>query len=95
MEVDQLRLIRIPHQSAELGYQDYVPGASTASHVLSAEQVVSVFPSMLLPGESEFMPVQMEVKEASTERGKITARVCLLGDDLKAYKVFALPNELL
>jgi anaphase-promoting complex subunit 4 len=34
----------------------------------------------------------MEVKEASSERGMIPPRVCLLGKDLQSYKIFSLPE---
>ncbi|KAI0127922.1 anaphase-promoting complex component Cut20/Apc4 [Xylariales sp. AK1849] len=90
---DQLRIIRIPHQSAEIGYQDYTPGGSVSPHVLSTEQVTSVFPNLIVPIEGNFTPVHMEVKEASSERGNIPARICLLGNDLKTYRVYALPKE--
>lgn len=94
-EAEEIRIIRIPHQSAELGYKDYAPDAPTSSHALSAEQVLSVFPNMIVPSEGGFLPTRMEVKEASTERGNIPTRLCLLGEDMKMYKVFALPDEFL
>ncbi|KAH8653357.1 anaphase-promoting complex, cyclosome, subunit 4-domain-containing protein [Xylariales sp. PMI_506] len=91
---EELRIIRVPYQSAELGYQEYVSGSPTYPHVLSTEQVISVFPNMIVPSEGGFMPVQMEVNEARSDRGDIPARVCLLGSDLQTYKVFALPKGL-
>jgi anaphase-promoting complex subunit 4 len=62
--------------------------------VLSAEESTSVFPSMVIPREGDFAPVQMEIQEASSERGHIPARVCLLGRDGQTYRVFALPEKL-
>ncbi|ORY69465.1 anaphase-promoting complex component Cut20/Apc4 [Pseudomassariella vexata] len=89
---DQLRIIRIPHQSADLGYRDYTAGTTSVTpHALSTEQVTSVFLNLIMPGDGGFMPMQMEVKEACSERGKFPARVCLLGDDLQTYRVLALP----
>ncbi|KAI1213345.1 anaphase-promoting complex, cyclosome, subunit 4-domain-containing protein [Annulohypoxylon truncatum] len=87
------RIIRIPHKSDELGYQPYTSGDKVVPHVLSNDQVTSVFTNMTVPCDPSFMPVLMEVKEASSERGKIPPRVCLLGNDLQTYKVFALPED--
>ncbi|KAL7627099.1 hypothetical protein AAE478_003875 [Parahypoxylon ruwenzoriense] len=88
-----LRLIRIPHTSQDLGYQPYNLGDKPTTHVLSNEQVTSIFLNMVVPYQPGFIPAQMEVKEASSERGKIPPRVCLLGADAQTYKVFALPEE--
>jgi anaphase-promoting complex subunit 4 len=94
LKADQLRIVKISHRSGALGYQDYSPGTALSLHVLSTEQLISALPNMVVPSENGFVPVQMEVKEDSSERGKIPARVCLLGDDLLTYRVFALPAEL-
>lgn len=88
-----MRIIRIPHQSAELGYTDYVAGQSTVPHVLSTEQVTSVFPNMTVPADGEFVPVQMEIRGASKQRGHLPARVCLLGEDMQHYRVLSLPEK--
>ncbi|KAI1743615.1 anaphase-promoting complex, cyclosome, subunit 4-domain-containing protein [Xylaria scruposa] len=88
-----LRLIRIPHKSENLGYQPYTAGSQAAPHELTNEQVTSVFLNMIVPCRSGFVPVQMEIKEESTERGKLPPRVCLLGSDMQTYKVFALPED--
>ncbi|KAI1490860.1 anaphase-promoting complex component Cut20/Apc4 [Biscogniauxia mediterranea] len=96
-----LRLVRIPHKSADLGYRPYAPGDTTPPpHVLSNDQVASVFLNMIIPipgdhpPSSSFVPVQMEVREACSARGKIPPRVCLLGGpDSQTYKVFALPED--
>ncbi|KAI1501279.1 anaphase-promoting complex component Cut20/Apc4 [Biscogniauxia marginata] len=88
-----LRLIRILHKSTDLGYQPYTPGDTAKPHVLSNDQVTSVFLNMVIPGEPAFVPAQMEVREASSARGKIPPRICLLGGaDMQTYKVFALPE---
>ncbi|KAI3337047.1 anaphase-promoting complex, cyclosome, subunit 4-domain-containing protein [Xylariaceae sp. AK1471] len=93
LEGSPLRLIRIPHKSEDLGYQPYTAGSQIASHELGNEQVTSVFLNMVVPCQPGFVPVQMEVKEASVERGKLPPRVCLLGNDMQTYKVFALPED--
>ncbi|KAI1818821.1 anaphase-promoting complex, cyclosome, subunit 4-domain-containing protein [Poronia punctata] len=88
-----LRLIRIPHKSNDLGYQPYTAGGLTTSHELTDEQVKSVFLNMVVPCPPGFVPVQMEVKEARTERGTLPHRVCLLGSDIMTNIVFALPDN--
>ncbi|KAI1149009.1 anaphase-promoting complex, cyclosome, subunit 4-domain-containing protein [Nemania diffusa] len=88
-----LRLIRIPHKSDDLGYQPYTAGSQIAPHELTNEQVASVFLNMRVPCQADFIPTQMELKEASAERGKLPPRVCLLGNDMQTYKVFALPED--
>lgn len=59
------------------------------------DQVASVFPNVTVPLEDGFVPGQMELREASTSRGRIPARVSLLGKDGQTYKVFSLPENLL
>ncbi|KAH8165819.1 hypothetical protein CIB48_g2440 [Xylaria polymorpha] len=88
-----LRLIRIPHKSEDLGYQPYTAGSQITPHELTNEQVASVFLNMIVPCHPDFVPAQMEIKEASVERGKLPPRVCLLSSDMQTYKVFALPED--
>ncbi|KAI0419968.1 anaphase-promoting complex, cyclosome, subunit 4-domain-containing protein [Xylaria grammica] len=88
-----LRLIRIPHKSEDLGYRPYTAGSQITPHELTNEQVANVFLNMIVPYQPDFVPVQMEIKEASTERGKLPPRLCLLGNDMQTYKVFALPED--
>ncbi|KAF2969264.1 hypothetical protein GQX73_g4344 [Xylaria multiplex] len=88
-----LRLIRIPHKSEDLGYQPYTAGSQITPHELTNEQVTSVFLNMIVPCQPNFVPTQMEIKEASAERGKLPPRLCLLGNDMQTYKVFALPED--
>ncbi|KAI8960282.1 anaphase-promoting complex, cyclosome, subunit 4-domain-containing protein [Daldinia sp. FL1419] len=87
-----LRIIRIPHKSDDLGYRPYTSGAEITSHILSDDQVTNAFINVVVPTEPSFVPAHMEVKEASSERDKVPVRVCLLGDDMQTYKVFALPE---
>ncbi|KAI3343526.1 anaphase-promoting complex, cyclosome, subunit 4-domain-containing protein [Ustulina deusta] len=88
-----LRLIRIPHKSEDLGYQPYTAGSQITPHELTNDQVTSVFLNMIVPCQPGFVPAQMEIKEASAERGKLPPRLCLLGTDMQTYKVFALPED--
>lgn len=86
-------MIRIPYKSEDLGYQPYTPGSLIEPHDLTNEQVTSVFLNIVVPCKAGFVPVQMEVKEASAERGVLPHRVCLLGSDMETYLVFALPED--
>ncbi|RYO87821.1 hypothetical protein DL766_000724 [Monosporascus sp. MC13-8B] len=88
-----LRIVRIPHRADDLGFQPYQPGSAVTPHVLSNEEVTTTTLNMVVPTDPGFVPVQMEVKEASSERGYIPSRVCLLGSDLQTYKIFALPDD--
>ncbi|GAP86422.1 putative anaphase-promoting complex component Cut20 Apc4 [Rosellinia necatrix] len=90
-----LRLVRIPYKSEDLGYQPYVAGRGPTAppHELSDEQVAGVFLNMVVPCPPDFAPAQMEIREASAERGKLPPRVCLLGSDMQTYQVFALPED--
>ncbi|KAI0147258.1 anaphase-promoting complex, cyclosome, subunit 4-domain-containing protein [Xylariaceae sp. FL1272] len=88
-----LRLIRIPHQSPELGYKPYQSRVHTPAHELSNDQVTSVFLNMTIPLEAGFTPAQMEIREASAERGKLPPRVALLDEEGRRYKVFKLPED--
>ncbi|RYP31163.1 hypothetical protein DL767_005916 [Monosporascus sp. MG133] len=88
-----LRIVRIPHRADDLGFQPYQPGSAVTPHVLSNEEVTTMTLNMVVPTDPGFVPVQMEVKEARSERGYIPSRVCLLGSDLQTYKIFALPDD--
>jgi anaphase-promoting complex subunit 4 len=58
-------------------------------------QVKDVFASTDVSSEKDFRPVQMEVREACSDRGRIPARVCLLDEDLETYRVYAIPDSFL
>lgn len=66
---------------------------AVAPQVLTDDEVTSAVLNLVVPAELGFAPAQMEVKEASSERGYIPPRVCLLGSDLQTYRVFALPDD--
>ncbi|KAI0395355.1 anaphase-promoting complex, cyclosome, subunit 4-domain-containing protein [Xylariaceae sp. FL0594] len=101
LEDSPLRLVRIPYRSEDLGYRPYSSSTDSSRtphppHELSNEQVMSVFLNMIIQQQQlpdDFVPVQMEVVEASAERGKLVHRVCLLGSDSETYLVFALPED--
>ena len=61
--------------------------------MLTDDEVTSAVLNLVVPAEPGFSPAQMEVKEASSERGYIPPRVCLLDSDLQTYRVFALPDD--
>ncbi|KAI1646981.1 anaphase-promoting complex, cyclosome, subunit 4-domain-containing protein [Daldinia loculata] len=88
-----VRIIRIPHKSDDLGYRPYSSGDKVMPHVLSNDQITSAFMNLVVPCEPNFIPAQMEIREASSERGKVPIRVCLLGNDMQTYKVFSLPED--
>ncbi|KAI1654284.1 anaphase-promoting complex, cyclosome, subunit 4-domain-containing protein [Daldinia decipiens] len=88
-----LRIIRIPHKSNDMGYRPYYSGDKVTPHVLSNDQITSAFMNVVVPCEPNFIPAQMEIREASSERGKVPVRICLLGNDMQTYKVFSLPED--
>jgi anaphase-promoting complex subunit 4 len=85
-------LLAIPVQAAKITYRDFAPGAPIPRARPSRDALLGAFWSAAvtgLPGS----PVRMEVLPESESRGKIPARVCVLGEDGVTYKVFALPGE--
>lgn len=92
---DQFRIIKLPHQPANLSYQQYDSRIPAEPHTLSIDQVTNGSPSVVVTAESGFQPAQMELKEARSERGHIPSRICLLGNDGQTYKVFSLPEAFL
>lgn len=70
-------------------YQANESGITTLSHGVPPPPVrVVEFPEDM----TSFVPVRMEVMQASDARGGVPARVCLLGKDRVTYKVYALPE---
>lgn len=84
-------LLQVPFRSSQMTYFDI--SSPPPPHSLSDEEVRTAFSPLELADGSSFVPVQMEVKQASSARGEIPARVCLLGNDQVTYKVFALPEN--
>jgi anaphase-promoting complex subunit 4 len=77
-----------------MGYSDYKESNPPKARGLSNKQVTNAFSPMTFAHSSGFVPVSMEIKEAEDARGRVPARVCLLGRDRVTYKVYALPEEM-
>lgn len=70
-------------------YEANESGIATLSHGAPPPSVRAVeFPEDI----ASFVPVRMEVMQASDARGGVPARVCLLGKDGVTYKVYSLPE---
>lgn len=83
-------LLRIFFRPVKAHYQANESGIATLSHGAPATSVrVMEFPE----DAASFVPVRMEVMEASDARGGVPARVCLLGKDEVTYKVYSLPDQ--
>lgn len=83
-------LRRILFRPANPRYEANESGIATLSQGAPAPSVqVMEFPEDV----ASFVPVRMEVMEASDARGGVPARVCLLGKDEVTYKVYSLPDQ--
>lgn len=85
-----LLLLNIPYQS--LPYEDQTDEKTPIELRLEAENLSDVLCVAKIPSGAGFVPVHMEVVEASSQRGDIPPRVCLLGKDKATYKVYSLPR---
>lgn len=83
-------LVRIGYQSPNLTYTAYEVGERPQAIDIGGPEVPYV-PLFFDP--VGFVPIQMEVQQASKTRGELPARVCLLGRDRAAYKTYALPSQ--
>ena len=71
-------------------YESNESGVATLSQGTHAPSVrVVEFPEDM----ASFVPLRMEVREASNARGGVPARVCLLGKDEVTYRVYSLPDH--
>ncbi|KAB5570611.1 anaphase-promoting complex, cyclosome, subunit 4-domain-containing protein [Coniochaeta sp. 2T2.1] len=86
-----ISLWNIPFQT--LSYKDYASGTVPDPPQLDSEQLSGTLTEAGIPNVPGFVPVHMEVVEASSQRSEIPARVCLLGKDRTTYKVYALPKN--
>jgi anaphase-promoting complex subunit 4 len=73
-------------------YQDYVTGQSPEVIVLDGSGSEGISACFAFSHLSGFVPIEMGVESASTIRGQIPARVCLLGRDRMVYKTYTLPE---
>ncbi|KAK0711407.1 anaphase-promoting complex, cyclosome, subunit 4-domain-containing protein [Lasiosphaeris hirsuta] len=86
-----LTLLRIEYRSKLMPYSDYRKDQSLQN--LELEPLVGktkMYLSFEFSRIGSFTPIQMEVQNASTARGNIPARICLLGRDKVGYKNYAL-----
>lgn len=83
-------LLRILFRPVSPRYEANESGIATLSH---GEHTPSVRVMEFTEDMASFVPVRMEVMEASDARGGVPARVCLLGKDEVTYKVFSLPEQ--
>lgn len=83
-------LLRFAYNSTALSYDEYTPGRCPSA-VAFDESIGSCVAFSHMSG---FAPLQMEVHKASNLRGDMPARICLLGSDRSAYRIYALPEGL-
>lgn len=90
-------LFRIPLKSPEGGaYVPHKEGTAPVATLMSVEDIMGATSRLEVSEQaqgSKFVPVWMEIKAPSNVRGKVPARICLLGRDRITYKVFAVPDE--
>lgn len=81
----------MPFQS--FPYEDQTDGKTPRGLRFEAQTLSDVLSAAKIPSGAGFVPVHMEVVEASSQRGDIPARVCLLSKDKVTYKVYSLPQD--
>ena len=86
-------LFRIPTQGRLLRYSPFEGETLPEEMRVTSEQVQTAFDPLKLADSVDFIPVHMEVHQASNARGEIPARICLLGKDRSACKLFVLPDR--
>ncbi|EHA57965.1 hypothetical protein MCOR27_003712 [Pyricularia oryzae] len=90
-------LFRIPLKSPEGGaYVPHKEGTAPVATLMRVEDIMGATSRLEVSEQaqgSKFVPVWMEIKAPSNVRGKVPARICLLGRDRITYKVFAVPDE--
>ena len=84
-------MLNIAFQS--LPYREHASGTTPDPLQLDSGQLGDTFTEAGIPDVPGFVPIHMEVVEASSQRGEIPARVCLLGKDRTTYKVYAFPKN--
>ncbi|KAJ0167617.1 Anaphase-promoting complex subunit 4 [Colletotrichum tanaceti] len=82
-------VVTIPVQSPNMNYIPLQEGSLPAATALS-QQLQGEHTTATIPEDPSFTPVRLDVQKASSARGDVPARVCLLGANRTAYKVFSL-----
>ncbi|EFQ28492.1 anaphase-promoting complex component Cut20/Apc4 [Colletotrichum graminicola] len=86
-------IVTIPVQSHNITYMPYQEGNLPMTQALS-QQLQGEVTTTTLPEDPSFVPVRMDVQDASDARGEVPARVCVLGANRTTYKVFSLGSGL-
>jgi anaphase-promoting complex subunit 4 len=76
-----------------LPYEDHSDGKIPKGLRFEAENLSDLLSVARVPSGAGFVPIHMEVVEASAQRGDIPSRVCILGKDKVTYKVYSLPRN--
>ncbi|TID02836.1 Anaphase-promoting complex subunit 4 [Colletotrichum higginsianum] len=84
-----VEVVTVPVQSPNMNYVPLQEGSLPAATALS-QQLQGEYTTATIPKDTSFTPVHLEVQKASSARGDVPARVCLLGANRTAYKVFSL-----
>lgn len=92
-------LFRVSLEAQGARFSAYTDGTPPTAHEVSVADLMAGSPRMEVSGAAAsgrgaFRPMSMEIKRPSSGRGRVPARVCLLGSDGVTYKVFALPDDL-
>lgn len=92
-------MFRLPIESQRARFSAYAGDTPPTAHELSVGDLMAGSPRIDVSGgtaggRGAFRPVWMEIKRPGNGRGRMPARVCLLGSDKVTYKVFAIPDDL-
>lgn len=88
-----MALLKIPFTSPDLKFSRNLPDIyPRISHQIDASRAVQIFDGINLGTLDGFEPCNMEVRPGSHKKGKIPARVCLLGRDKCTYRVYGIPG---
>lgn len=95
-EIDEPRsvLLRIAYQSPHMPYQAQIEGRTPPVLNLDGTGDGRIASCYSFSHMSGFIPIQMEVQKASTLRGEVPARICLLGRDRTMLKTYSVSNDL-
>ncbi|TQN65656.1 Anaphase-promoting complex subunit 4 [Colletotrichum shisoi] len=84
-----VEVVTVPVQSPNMNYVPLQEGSLPAATALS-QQLQGEHTAATIPEDASFTPVHLDVQKASSTRGDVPTRVCLLGANRTAYKVFSL-----
>ncbi|KAL2141101.1 hypothetical protein VTI28DRAFT_2791 [Corynascus sepedonium] len=87
-------LLRIAYQSPHMPYQAQIEGRTPPVLNLDGTGDGRIASCYSFSHMSGFTPIQMEVQKASTLRGEVPARICLLGRDRTMLKTYSVSSDL-